>query len=195
MRFDKSDLKLILNILDQSLSCIQTVQIKMLIFALFLSLFLEVSFQFSFDIEERFLYQFDGGCKNVDCRFNSEQLEKLNNCKIVHGYLRISEMNVTNVKASNIREITGYLLIDRVKNLKSLHELFPNLTTIKGELLHNDNFLVITHNDDLENIGLSSLTHINAGNVLIQNNHKLCYINTINWQFLRNEIKIKQEVR
>lgn len=58
--------------------------------------------------------------------------------------------------------------------------------------------LRITENKDLEDVGLNMLTHIGNGNVHIEKNSKLCFIETVNWQVImpnsnvsRNNIEVR----
>lgn len=160
-----------------------------LIVLIFLIAF-ETSVQFSYDIEAQHLYKLDHGCKDVDIRFDIANFDKLVNCQHVHGYLRISylDFDAERVKPFDIREITGYLLVDHVKNLKSLSQLFPNLTIISGEKLHNEEFsLVITSNDDLEYLNLSALIYIKNGSARIKNNPKLKFTRKIDFDYGKDE--------
>lgn len=47
-------------------------------------------------------------------------------------------------------QITGYLLVYRVSGLRSLGQLFPNLSIIRGMTLHQNYALVIYDAIDLE---------------------------------------------
>jgi hypothetical protein len=159
----------------------------------------KVSVQYSYAIEGSYLFELDRGCKNVDIRFDAGYLEKLNFCKTVHGFLRISDLNISpelaeSTSFSELREITGYFLFENVQGIKSLSSLFPNLQAIRGEILHHDFALVITHASDLENIGLVSLTYVANGNVRLENNANLSYIDTIDWKRLRNDIMVINKV-
>ena len=42
--------------------------------------------------------------------------------------------------------------------------------------------LIIYQMPNLEEVGLTSLTHILRGGVRIEKNYRLCYVNTINWK-------------
>jgi hypothetical protein len=170
---------------------------KVLIIVFFLNYFLEFSKEFSYELEDRHLFKLDNGCKNVDIRFDYRYFEKLNNCKTIHGYLRISDLKfpVNSSLSFDLVEITGYVLVENVSGLKSLGPLFPKLSVIRGEILHHGLFsLLITNNDDLENIGLSFMTYIGKGNVLIQNNPKLCYTKSVDWLQLRQGLNTTIEV-
>lgn len=81
-----------------------------------------------------------------------------------------------------LREITGYLLLYRVYGLRSLTDLFPNLSVIRGQVLFFNYALVIFEMPDLEEIGLHSLTRIVRGGLRMEKNAQLCYIDTVDWE-------------
>ena len=169
---------------------------KVLIILLILLYFVEFSEAFSYELEGRYLFKLDNGCKNVDIRFDYKYFERLNNCKTIHGYLRISDLKIpeNSTLSFDIVEITGYVLVENVSGLKSLGSLFPSLSVLRGEILHHGFTLLITHNDDLENIGFGLMTYIGKGNVLIQNNPKLCYTESVDWMQLRKGLNAITEV-
>lgn len=122
--------------------------------------------------------------------YYTSRLEKLNGCQIIDGSLTIAWMKddrQNQVKSNNLsfpelREIRGFLKIHQFDNLLSLKELLPNLAVIRGQNLHQKFALKITENKDLEEIGLTNLKHIEKGNINIEQNPKLCFVETINWQ-------------
>jgi len=118
---------------------------------------------------------------------NNSGFEDLKQCRILEGSLsiRILEMDES-IGLPLLTEIKGYLLIYRVQNLKSLNQLFPNLAVIRGNELYKDNALIISNNNELENVGLQSLVQISRGAVRIENNPRLCFVDTINWKLLLN---------
>jgi hypothetical protein len=156
--------------------------------------FLEIIKAHSYELDSAFLYIFDKGCKNVDIRMDEVYFNKLKNCKVVHGYLRISDINISNPFEFDVQEITGYLLIESVSGISSLNQLFPKLSIIRGELLHQSHSLLITNNDDLVNIGLMQLSHILNGNVRIENNKLLCFVNTVNWKLIGSAATIVDNI-
>lgn len=113
----------------------------------------------------------------VDIRNNVTQFEKLANCTVVEGAVQIvlfdrtTENDYANLTFPNLREITHYLLVWRVKGLKSLAHLFPNLSIIRGNTLFANTALAIFENNRLQEIGLRSLTHILHGSVFIYKNY------------------------
>lgn len=81
----------------------------------------------------------------------------------------------------NLVEITEFLVLFRVKGLKSLRHLFPNLAVIRGDRLFSDYALVSFEMQDLVEVGLPSLVSIPRGAVRLDKNPNLCYIETIDW--------------
>ncbi|XP_050666756.1 insulin-like receptor [Leptidea sinapis] len=128
-----------------------------------------------------------GICPSVDIRNNPEQMTKLQECRVIEGYLNIVLMeratpaSFENFSFPNLREVTGYILIYRLRGVRNLGELFPNLSVIRGLQLFKDFALVIFDNEGLESLGLQSLARIERGAVRIQNNDQLCYANSVDW--------------
>ncbi|XP_038207553.1 insulin-like growth factor 1 receptor isoform X1 [Zerene cesonia] len=128
-----------------------------------------------------------GICPSIDIRNNLEKTRKLQECRVIEGNLNIVLMeHVTHASFENfsfphLREVTGYVLIYRLRRLRNLGDLFPNLSVIRGLQLFKDFALVIFDNEGLESLGLRSLSRIERGAVRIQNNDRLCYVNTIDW--------------
>ncbi|XP_045527669.1 insulin-like receptor isoform X1 [Pieris brassicae] len=128
-----------------------------------------------------------GICPSIDIRNNPDHMQKLQDCRVIEGHLNIvlmeraTPLSFANYTFPNLREVTGYILIYRLRGVRNLGELFPNLAVIRGLQLFKDYALVIFDNEGLESLGLRSLTRIERGAVRIQNNDRLCYINTIDW--------------
>lgn len=72
-------------------------------------------------------------------------------------------------------------MLYRISGFKSLNQLFPNLAVIRGRTLFKDYALIIYEMLELTEIGLSKLVAIERGNVRIEKNEKMCYVDTINW--------------
>jgi len=109
----------------------------------------------------------------------------LENCTVIEGNLQISLITVNdrdNITFPKLREITDYLLIYRIVGLRSIEQLFPNLSVIRGRNLFFNYGLVIFDMPDLEDIGLYSLTSIVRGGIRIEKNPRLCYVNTLDWK-------------
>uniref|UniRef100_A0A0K8WF29 receptor protein-tyrosine kinase n=2 Tax=Bactrocera latifrons TaxID=174628 RepID=A0A0K8WF29_BACLA len=132
-------------------------------------------------------------CNSIEVRTRKD-FELLKNCTRVHGHvwlalLQLSPNDVGALKyLTEVEEITDYLLVHRVHGLPSLHHIFPHLRIIRGRRLLFDEFaLVIYENRDLRYLGLGSLLRIQAGNIRIETNPSLCYVDTVNWvQLLGN---------
>lgn len=88
-------------------------------------------------------------CDSLDIRNNVTEFEKLRNCTVVAGFLQvvlfenINEGDFENISFPELKEITGFLLFYRIRGLKSIGKLFPNLSVIRGIELFKDYALVI----------------------------------------------------
>lgn len=72
----------------------------------------------------------------------------------------------------------------RVKGLRSIGRLFPNLSVIRGHSLFINYALVAFEMMNLQEIGLHSLTTIVRGSVRFEKNPALCYVDTIDWDLI-----------
>jgi Receptor L domain len=72
-------------------------------------------------------------------------------------------------------------MLYRISGFTSLNQLFPNLAVIRGRELFKDFALIIYEMLELTEIGLSRLMEIERGNVRIEKNEKMCFVDTINW--------------
>ncbi|KAI5644933.1 protein tyrosine kinase domain-containing protein [Phthorimaea operculella] len=108
-------------------------------------------------------------------------------CRVIEGQLsivlmeRVQTKDFANLTFPELREVTGYVKLYRMKGMRNLGDLFPNLQVIRGMQLFKDFALVIFDCSDFEMLGLRSLTTIERGAVRIQNNDRLCYADTIDW--------------
>ncbi|XP_065371804.1 insulin-like growth factor 1 receptor [Calliphora vicina] len=135
--------------------------------------------------------QKDAPFKEVRCNSATirslKDFDKLQNCTVVTGHVRIVHMHFTaellaRVNSSNIEEISEYLLVYRVEGLDSLERLFPKLVVIRGvELLYDQYALTVLENRDLLNIGLVNLLRVLKGSIRVESNPSLCFTHTINW--------------
>ncbi|XP_054263486.1 insulin-like peptide receptor [Macrosteles quadrilineatus] len=139
-------------------------------------------------------------CHSINIRNDVSNLEKLANCTVVEGYVQIvlieraTEQDFEPWSLPELREITQYLLFYRVKGLRNLGKLFPNLVRIGGSSLFIDYGLVIHEMFSLQEVGLASLQEISRGSVIITKNPSLCYVNTINWELIAKWDPIKNYV-
>uniref|UniRef100_A0AAG5DU37 Tyrosine-protein kinase receptor n=1 Tax=Anopheles atroparvus TaxID=41427 RepID=A0AAG5DU37_ANOAO len=127
-------------------------------------------------------------CTSVDVRNTPSNLQFLNGCRVVEGFVQImlidkyANDSFANYSFPLLTEITGYLLLFRVNGLTTLNQLFPNLTVIRGTELANDYALVVYELMQIQELGLSSLIHIQRGGVRIEKNPNLCHGETIDWK-------------
>lgn len=128
-------------------------------------------------------------CKSMDIRNSVKNLEQnLRDCQVIEGFLYVvlmdhaNESDFDNISFPELREITGHLLIYRVVGLRSVGQLFPNLTVIGGNVLFMDYALVIYEMVQLQEVGLHSLSTIVRGSVWINKNPNLCYVDTVDWE-------------
>lgn len=131
-------------------------------------------------------------CVSVDIRNSVREFELLRGCTVVEGFVRIvlidraNESDYENVSFPELREITCYLMLYRVRGLRNLGLLFPNLAVIRGNTLFQDYALVVYEMQQLQELGLWGLTAILRGSVRIEKNPELCYYNTVNWDAITN---------
>lgn len=101
-------------------------------------------------------------CGTVDIKNNLGEFEKLKNCTVVNGNLKISlmedveEHEFERVSFPELVEVKGYLLVFRVWHLRTLAKLFPNLSVIRGEELVRNYALIIYNNKRMEEVGTGS---------------------------------------
>ncbi|XP_071791148.1 epidermal growth factor receptor-like isoform X4 [Asterias amurensis] len=118
--------------------------------------------------------------------------ERFEGCTYVDGnleikFLRQKHYDLTFLK--DIREVTGYVII---LLLYQDVVLFPSLRVIRGNELYDGNalYVAINHHDVDNGTGLRELQfpqlhEIVKGNVKFQNNRDLCYVQTIDWDDMR----------
>ncbi|KAJ8926814.1 hypothetical protein NQ314_020662 [Rhamnusium bicolor] len=132
-------------------------------------------------------------CKSVDIRNTLETFSKLKDCKVIEGFLQIllidnvNETDILKIQFPLLTEITDYLLLYRVSGLRSIGQLFPNLSVIRGQNTFFSNAFVIFEMSSLQEIGLYSLTEITHGTVRIDKNPSLCFVHTIDWDSIVRE--------
>ncbi|XP_069673156.1 insulin-like peptide receptor isoform X2 [Periplaneta americana] len=131
----------------------------------------------------------DGVCQSVDVR-SLDAFERLQGCRVVEGYVQIvlidqaTEDSFANLSFPELREITHYLFLYRVNGLRYLGKLFPNLAVIRGETLFLNYALIIFEMMHIQEIGLHSLTTILHGDVYIEKNPRLCFVDTVAWEVI-----------
>ncbi|XP_044766315.1 insulin-like receptor isoform X3 [Coccinella septempunctata] len=130
----------------------------------------------------------DGICKSVDIRNSLETFERLRGCRVVEGFVQIllfdnvNETLLSNISFPELMEITDYLLLYRVSGLRSVGQLFPNLTVIRGQNSFYKYALIVFEMSSLQEIALHSLSNITNGFIRIDKNPSLCFIKSIDWE-------------
>lgn len=76
-------------------------------------------------------------CLSMDLRNHCDEFNGLENCTVVTGFLSLALMsnescNYDNYRFPKLREITDFLVIYNIVNLKTFKTIFPNLTVIRG---------------------------------------------------------------
>lgn len=100
----------------------------------------------------------DGICQSIDIRNTVAYFGMMKGCRVIEGFLQIvliendSDQDFQNLQFPELREITGYLLLYRVRNLRSIGNLFPNLEVIRGNILLTDYALVAYEMENLEEV-------------------------------------------
>lgn len=137
----------------------------------------------------------------MDIRSSLEQFSELENCEVVEGALQIllfdnvNEAELAKKSFPLLTEITDYLLMYRVNGLRSVGQLFPNLSVIRGSKKFLNEFaLAIFEMPALQEIGLHSLTEITQGNVNIDKNQALCFVKTISWDMIMKQTSISNRI-
>nr|CAI5859006.1 unnamed protein product [Callosobruchus analis] len=124
----------------------------------------------------------------MDFRNSVKDLDDLKDCEVIEGFLSIllfdnvNETELMKLQFPRLTEITDYFLLYRVNGLRSVGQLFPNLSVIRGQALFEDVYaFVVFEMTSLQEIGLHSLTDIMRGNVYIDKNPSLCFVHTVDW--------------
>ncbi|XP_029105108.1 insulin receptor-like [Scleropages formosus] len=134
-------------------------------------------------------------CQSKNIRNNATNLRTLENCTVIEGHLKILLMFKTKpedfrgLSFPRLTVVTDYLLLFRVYGLESLRQLFPNLTVIRGNNLFFNYALVIFEMLQLKDVGLPSLMNITRGAVRIEKNPDLCYLSTLDWSKILDNVE------
>ncbi|XP_041848309.1 insulin receptor-like [Melanotaenia boesemani] len=134
-------------------------------------------------------------CPSKDIRYRVTNLQTLENCTVIEGYLQI--LLISRTKPEDFRGlsfpklmvVTDYLLLFKVYGLESLSDLFPNLTVIRGDNLFYNYALVVYEMFQLRELGLHSLMNITRGAVRLEKNPELCYLSTLDWSKILDSVE------
>ncbi|XP_073829547.1 insulin-like receptor isoform X3 [Musca autumnalis] len=124
-------------------------------------------------------------CKSLDIRNSPLQLRQLANCTVIEGFLLITLINTRHEIPFNetfplLTEVTDFVFVYQVSYLRSLSQIFPNLSIIRGRMSFEGYAFLVISNSHLEDLGLSKLSMIGSG-VRIEKNKMLCFVHTIDW--------------
>src|SRR6218665_2304388 len=134
-----------------------------------------------------FFFLFLPVCMGIEVRNYITEIRKYENCTVVEGHVAIFLIDLDTAAAyetvslPRLREITDYLLLYHAQNMKTLSNIFPNLSVIRGRKLFYHYAIVVFEMRSLDNLGLRSLTLIERGAIYAENNPQLCYLDTIDW--------------
>uniref|UniRef100_A0A6P4F9F9 Insulin receptor n=1 Tax=Drosophila rhopaloa TaxID=1041015 RepID=A0A6P4F9F9_DRORH len=116
---------------------------------------------------------------------------KMQNCTYVVGHIRLAHVDFTagnyslESLASNVSEISDYLMVYRCNGLLTLQKIFPRLRIIRGQAQLFDKYaLVVYENRNLRELGLVELLRVQKGFIRIESNPMLCFVETIDWMYL-----------
>ncbi|XP_017083409.2 insulin receptor [Drosophila eugracilis] len=116
---------------------------------------------------------------------------KFQNCTHVVGHIRLAYLDLSagnyslDSLATNITEISDYLMVYRCAGLITLQSIFPKLRIIRGQNLLFDQYaLVVYENRNLRELGLVELLRIQKGFIRIESNPTLCFVETVDWMYL-----------
>ncbi|KAL9887722.1 insulin-like receptor isoform 1-T9 [Glossina fuscipes fuscipes] len=125
-------------------------------------------------------------CKSLDIRNTPGEFRQLENCTVIEGFLLITLVTTHTTSEFTetyplLTEVTEFIIVYQIENLRSLAQIFPNLSVIRGRNLFEGYALIVYSNMHLEELGLSKLTTISRGGVRIEKNVMLCFVKTIDW--------------
>uniref|UniRef100_A0A914WRL4 receptor protein-tyrosine kinase n=1 Tax=Plectus sambesii TaxID=2011161 RepID=A0A914WRL4_9BILA len=157
------------------------------------------------EINDRICRECQGACPKrctLNDELTSEHIDELINCTIIEGRLVLLQHVMTNFsnfddivprkiramtmddleKLSHVRVITDYLEIQMGVESPQTLNFLRNLKIIEGRRLSTARYaMLISSNDNLYELGLTSLKHVRKGHVYVGKNSDLCYANSINW--------------
>jgi len=131
-------------------------------------------------------------CESLEIN-NIADFRKLENCTHVVGHIRLAYVDLTVLAgnysfeslATNVTEISDYLMVYRCTGLITLQSIFPRLKIIRGRTLLFDEYgLVVYENRNLREVGLVELLRIQKGSIRIESNPQLCFVETVDWVYL-----------
>lgn len=128
-------------------------------------------------------------CPGAD-EVDSRNIADYENCTIIDGSIGVLLDKIPHDRQlevfSTLNKITGYLRVEGAHEAHKDLSSFGNLEVIGGQaLIGQRNASLYVAGTSLTALGLRSLRTIEAGNVYIADNRKLCYADTVNWDRMR----------
>uniref|UniRef100_A0A8D3CH44 Receptor protein-tyrosine kinase n=1 Tax=Scophthalmus maximus TaxID=52904 RepID=A0A8D3CH44_SCOMX len=121
----------------------------------------------------------------------SSNVEQFNKCKKIFGSLAFLPQSFASNTSGltleqlstfkQLEEITGYLYVEAWPEEWTDLSVFENLKVIRGRMLYKGVFSLALQNLHIQSLGLRSLRSVSGGLVLLHNNSKLCYTNSLPW--------------
>uniref|UniRef100_A0A0N4ZXB7 receptor protein-tyrosine kinase n=1 Tax=Parastrongyloides trichosuri TaxID=131310 RepID=A0A0N4ZXB7_PARTI len=104
----------------------------------------------------------------------------------MEGDLVLAEPGIpeNTITFSNLREITGTLVIYGFHHINSLTSVFPKLAVIGGNSLIINYAFIVHSCFNLSYVGIPTLKLIKKGGIRITNNDNLCYTQTLDWSHI-----------
>lgn len=78
-------------------------------------------------------------------------------------------------------------MIFNLKQVKTLDQIFPKLSIIRGDQLYKNFSLIILLSTSLERLNLINLVSIERGSVFISRLYQACNLDTISWNYLTKD--------
>ncbi len=115
--------------------------------------------------------------------------KSIKSCEIILGSIQIYYAKLDSIQFTNLIEVTDYILIFQIQNIKTLSELFPKLSIIRGDRLYQNYALTIFLSTALLNLNLKNLISIQRGSIFISKLIPTCYITTVDWNYILKDDK------
>ncbi|XP_078723380.1 receptor tyrosine-protein kinase erbB-4-like [Lampetra fluviatilis] len=138
---------------------------------------------------------------------NSANIHLFQNCTKITGnlviqkpgingdpYLKIERMDPEHLNNfRTVQEITGYFNIEGWPEELPHLGVFENLRVVQGRELRSSKeySFLISNLNNITSLNLQSLQEISNGNILIQQNKKLCFYTSVNWTLLTGSTSTK----
>jgi hypothetical protein len=136
-------------------------------------------------------------CQSVTFTGAITDHNQIQSCDIIIGHVRILNArfqfeNDTDTLFTNLVEVTDYILIFQASNIKTLEQLFPKLSVIRGDRLFKNYALTVFLCTSIVTINLKNLVSIQHGSVFLSRLYDACFVNTVDFdRILTDENAVK----